>query len=92
MAKIAETQFPIGVSSGPAGCHVAVDPAGIREGDLFITAPFSLEASENCILLAKTVPIFVDVLDHSRCIDPDLVNEAVDTILKGLDFIRENIR
>ena len=40
----------VGVSSGTAGLHLAVLAAGVEEGDLVITTPFSFVASANCIL------------------------------------------
>src|SRR3989304_9049740 len=51
----------IGVSSGTTGLHLCVRAAGIGEGDLVITTPFSFVASANVLLYEKAVPVFVDV-------------------------------
>ncbi|MDZ4160241.1 MAG: DegT/DnrJ/EryC1/StrS family aminotransferase, partial [Anaerolineaceae bacterium] len=40
----------VAVSSGTSGLHLAVIAAGIRDGDLVITTPFSFVASTNAIL------------------------------------------
>lgn len=66
----------IGVSSGTAGLHLAVIVAGITDGDLVITSPFSFIASANCLLYERANPIFVDVNPATGNIDPALVAEA----------------
>jgi len=51
----------IGVSSGTAGLHLCVIAAGVSQGDLVITTPFSFIASANCILYERAIPVFVDI-------------------------------
>jgi len=65
-----------GVSSGTAGLHLAVIAAGVRDGDLVITTPFSFVASANCILYERAIPVFVDVDPVTGNIDPALVADA----------------
>jgi dTDP-4-amino-4,6-dideoxygalactose transaminase len=67
----------IGVNSGTAGLHLCVRAAGIGEGDLVITTPFSFVASANVLLFEHAVPIFVDVDPQTGNIDTELVNQAV---------------
>jgi dTDP-4-amino-4,6-dideoxygalactose transaminase len=67
----------IGVNSGTAGLHLCVRAAGIGEGDLVITTPFSFVASANVLLFERAVPIFVDVEPQTGNIDTELVNQAV---------------
>ncbi|MBN1890292.1 MAG: DegT/DnrJ/EryC1/StrS family aminotransferase [Thermoflexales bacterium] len=66
----------VSVNSGTSGLHLAVIAAGVEEGDLVITTPFSFIASANCILYERAVPIFVDVDPLTGNIDPALVAEA----------------
>jgi len=70
----------IAVSSGTAGLHLSIIGAGVGEGDLVITTPFSFIASANCILYERAVPIFVDVDPHTGNIDPAAVAEAVEAL------------
>ena len=63
----------IGVNSGTAGLHLCVRAAGIRDGDLVITTPFSFVASANVLLFERAVPVFVDVDPLTGNIDPELV-------------------
>ncbi|MGB9880667.1 MAG: DegT/DnrJ/EryC1/StrS family aminotransferase [Anaerolineae bacterium] len=73
----------VGVSSGTAGLHLCVIAAGVSEGDLVITTPFSFVASANVILYERAIPVFVDIDPHTLNIDPTLVAEAVHDLTKG---------
>ncbi len=73
----------IGVSSGTAGLHLCVRAAGIDQGDLVITTPFSFVASSNVILFERAIPIFVDIDPISGNIDPQLVAKAVKDFVEG---------
>ena len=71
------TDHAVGVNSGTSGLHLCTIAAGIEDGDLVITTPFSFIASANCIVYERGVPIFVDVDPVTGNIDPALVAEAV---------------
>jgi dTDP-4-amino-4,6-dideoxygalactose transaminase len=73
----------IGVSSGTSGLHLCVRAAGIADGDLVITSPFSFVASANVLLFERAVPIFVDVDPLTGNIDPHLVRQAAADIVQG---------
>jgi perosamine synthetase len=77
------TEHAVGVNSGTSGLHLAVIAAGVEEGDLVITTPFSFIASANCILFERAVPIFVDIDPATLNIDPALVAEAADNLAQG---------
>jgi perosamine synthetase len=83
MARIAGTKFAVGVSSGTAGLHLSVIAAGVGDGDLVITTPFSFVASANCVLYERATPIFVDVDDRTGALDWMKVDETVEAILRG---------
>jgi perosamine synthetase len=73
----------IGVSSGTAGLHLCVRAAGIRDGDLVVTTPFSFVASANVLLYERAIPVFVDVDMVTGNIDPILVRQAVGDLARG---------
>jgi perosamine synthetase len=83
MASYVGIPHAIGVNSGTSGLHLCVIAAGIAQGDLVITTPFSFVASANCLLYERAVPIFVDVDPATGNIDPDLVAEAVRDLTRG---------
>ncbi|MBP1702325.1 MAG: putative aminotransferase [Chloroflexi bacterium] len=70
------SRYAIGVSSGTSGLHLCVRAAGITDGDLVITTPFSFVASANVLLFERAIPIFVDVEASTGNIDPSLVRQA----------------
>ena len=71
----------VGINSGTSGLHLCVIAAGIKEGDLVITSPFSFIASANCILYERAIPVFVDVDRYTGNMDPALVAEAVEAFI-----------
>lgn len=73
----------IGVNSGTAGLHLCVRAAGIGEGDLVITTPFSFVASANVLLFERAVPVFVDVDPQTGNIDTELVQQAVTDLMQN---------
>jgi perosamine synthetase len=77
------SKHAIGVNSGTAGLHLCVRAAGIGDGDLVITTPFSFVASANVLLFERAVPIFVDVEPRTGNIDPFLVKAAAQDIAQG---------
>jgi len=72
----------VGVSSGTSGLHLCVIAAGVKEGDLVITTPFSFIASANCILYERAIPIFVDIDPKTLNIDPVLIAQAVEDLVR----------
>ena len=60
----------VAVSSGTAGLHLCVVAAGVGEGDVVLTTPFSFVASANCVLYERARPVFVDVDPMTLTIDP----------------------
>jgi len=85
MARYVGCRYAIGVSSGTAGLHLAVITAGIEEGDLVITTPFSFIASANCVLYERAIPVFVDIDSQTLNIDPALVFEATEELREHPD-------
>lgn len=82
-ASYVGTAHAVGVSSGSSGLHLAIIAAGVENGDLVITTPFSFVASSNVILYERAIPIFVDVDPVTGNIDPVLISEAVHDLTRG---------
>lgn len=79
----------IGVSSGTAGLHLCVRAAGIVDGDLAITSPFSFVASANVLLFERAIPVFVDVDPQTGNVDPLQVQAAATDLTAGGDRARK---
>jgi perosamine synthetase len=67
----------VAVSSGTAALHMAVIAAGVTDGDLVVTSPYSFVASANVILYERGIPVFVDVDPETLTIDPQKTIEAL---------------
>jgi perosamine synthetase len=75
-AEYAGARHAVGVNSGTSGLHLCAIAAGIGDGDLAITTPFSFIASANALLYERGIPVFVDVDPATGNLDPQLVAEA----------------
>ena len=73
----------LAVNSGTAGLHLSVLAAGVKEGDLVLTTPYSFVASANAILYERAVPVFVDVDPLTGNIDPNHVAAAAEELAQG---------
>lgn len=83
MAAYVGTAHAVGVNSGTSGLHLCVIAAGVSDGDLVITTPFSFIASANCILYERAIPVFVDADPRTGNIDPKLVELAAQDLAAG---------
>jgi dTDP-4-amino-4,6-dideoxygalactose transaminase len=70
----------IAVNSGTSALHLCLLAAGVGEGDVVITTPFSFVASANCILYVRARPVFVDVDPVTLTLDPERLERAVQAI------------
>jgi dTDP-4-amino-4,6-dideoxygalactose transaminase len=70
----------VGVNSGTSGLHLCMIAAGVGEGDVVLTTPFSFVASANCILYERARPEFVDIDPMTLTIDPELLAERVEAL------------
>ena len=77
VAERSGARAAIAVASGTAALHLAVIAAGVNDGDLVITSPYSFVASANAILYERGVPVFVDVDPETLNIDPQKAIEAL---------------
>jgi perosamine synthetase len=83
ICRFTGSKHAIGVNSGTAGLHLCVRAAGLADGDLVITSPFSFVASTNVLLFERAVPVFVDVDPLTGNLNPDLVRQAAQDLSRG---------
>ena len=63
-------------SSGTTALELALQSARVRPGAEVITTPYTFVATAGAIASVGAVPVFVDVLPESYCLDPDRVEAA----------------
>ncbi len=82
-AAFVGARHAVAVSSGTAGLHLCVVAAGLQEGDLALTTPFSFVASANVFLYERAIPVFVDVDPATLNLDPTLLAAAAHDLARG---------
>jgi len=65
------------MTSATAGLEMALEAAGIGEGDEVIVPAMSFAASANVVARLRAKPVFVDIELHSRNLNVDLVRAAI---------------
>jgi len=74
----------VAVTNGTAALEVLMVALGIGPGDEVIVPDFTFVATASAVLFAGALPIMVDVLPDSYCIDPDLVEAAITPSTKAI--------
>jgi dTDP-4-amino-4,6-dideoxygalactose transaminase len=65
------------MTSATAGLEMALEAAGVGEGDEVIVPAMSFAASANVVARVRAKPVFVDIELHSRNIDVALIESAI---------------
>lgn len=71
------SKHAIALNSCTAGLHLALEIAGIGEGDEVITTSLTFTSTVNVIIHQGATPIFVDVKRETGNIDPQRIEEFV---------------
>lgn len=74
----------LSVSSGTAALHLGLLASDVGPGDEIITTAYSVPASVNPIFATGARPIFVDIDQHTRAIDPERVEQAINAKTRGV--------
>src|SRR5438552_12677817 len=74
----------IAVTNGTAALEVTMAGLGIGAGDEVILPDFTFVASASAVLFANALPILVDVDSETYCIDPNLVEAAINPRTKAI--------
>jgi dTDP-4-amino-4,6-dideoxygalactose transaminase len=65
------------MTSATAGLEMALEVAGVGEGDEVIVPAMSFAASANVVARVRAKPVFVDIELHSKNLNMDLVRPAI---------------
>ncbi len=73
-----------GVASGTDALALALRSCGIGPRDEVITVSHSAVATVAAIEQIGAIPVFVDISLHTRCINPDLIAQAISSKTKAI--------
>ena len=74
----------IGVNSCTAALHLALEAAGVGEGDEVITTPITFASTANVIVHQKAIPTFVDVEPDTLNINPGLIEKRISSRTRAI--------
>lgn len=84
IAKLSKTRHGIGVGNGSDAIHIALQAAGIGEGDEVITTSFTFFATAGAIARTNAIPVFVDINPITFNIDPSKIEAAITEKTKAI--------
>jgi dTDP-4-amino-4,6-dideoxygalactose transaminase len=71
------TRYAVACANGTFSLTLALQAARVSPGAEVITTAYSFVGTASAIVAAGCIPVFVDVLPETYCIDPDAVEAAV---------------
>lgn len=83
-ARFHGARHGIAVTNGTAALEVTMVALGIGHGDEVIVPDFTFVATAGAVLFANALPVLVDVLPDTYCIDPKLAEAAITPRTKAI--------
>jgi dTDP-4-amino-4,6-dideoxygalactose transaminase len=77
-AKFCDAAYCVGLASGTHAVQFALMAAGVQAGDVVLTVPHTFIATTEAITQAGARPDFVDIDEHSYCMDPAKLVEYIE--------------
>lgn len=74
----------VGVANGTDALYLALRGLGIGQGDEVITVPNTFIATAEAIGNCGAIPVFVDVLEDTMLMNPDLIEPAITSRTKAI--------
>lgn len=76
-ARAVGARHAVACANGSVALQLALQAARVRPGAEVITTAYSFVATASAVVQAGCIPVFVDVLPESYCLDPDAVEAAL---------------
>jgi perosamine synthetase len=75
MKEYTGASFAVAATNGTLGLHLAIQLAGVKQGDLVITQPLTFIATCNAISYLRAEPLFVDVDKDTLGLSPEKLED-----------------
>jgi dTDP-4-amino-4,6-dideoxygalactose transaminase len=83
-AEFHHARHGVAVTNGTAALEVVMMALGVGPGDEVIVPNFTFVATASAVLTAGALPVMVDVLPETHCIDPALAEAAITPKTKAI--------
>jgi len=83
-ARFHGAKHGIAVTNGTAALEVTIAALGICHSDEVIVPDFTFVATASAVLFANALPVLVDALPDTHCIDPKLAEAAITSRTKAI--------
>ena len=83
-ARFSQVKYGAGVNSGTSALHLALLALGIKPEDEVITVPFTFMATAAAIEYLGAKTVFVDIEEHTYCMDPEKLEAAITERTKAI--------
>jgi dTDP-4-amino-4,6-dideoxygalactose transaminase len=81
------TEFGVGVGSGTEALHIALQAAGVGQGDEVITVSHTAAATVAAIELCGARPVLTDIEPDYFTLDPNKLAEAITPLTKAIILV-----
>jgi len=83
-ARYVGAKHAVSCHSGTAALHLSMGALGIDPGDEVITTPFTFAATSNAVLFRGGTPVFADIQEDTRNLDPGAAAGAITRKTKAI--------
>ena len=83
-ARFQGTEYGVCLSHGSTSLEVALKAAGIEAGDEVIVPAITWMGTCGPVIFVNAIPIIVDILPETYCIDPDRIEQAIGPKTKAI--------
>jgi UDP-4-amino-4,6-dideoxy-N-acetyl-beta-L-altrosamine transaminase len=87
IAKYIGCQYATVVNSGTSALDIAVQTLKLRNGSEIITTPFTFAATSNAIVYNNLIPVFADIKENTRNIDPKDIKRKISNKTAAIIYV-----
>lgn len=86
-ANYCQRKYGVAVSNGTTALQIAVESIGIKSGDEVIMPSYTIISCAQAIIRAGAKPIFVDSDPDTWCINPNLIEDKINSSTKAIMIV-----